>query len=91
MILTIQDLDSGIRWLWPQSISFWSKRSQTQAIVKVENCQVRLVGDWGTVTGIDLGTFATPGMAAEAKERIERHVVCPDGEYQRLAQVEAER
>ena len=84
----IQNLDSGIRWLWPQSISFWSQRSQTQVIVKVENCHIRLVGDWGTVTGLDVGTFATPGMAAEAKGRIERHVVCPDPEYQARKVVE---
>lgn len=83
MILIIQNLDGGIRWLWPQSIEFWSLRSQVQAVVKVENCQVRLVGDWGTVTGVDMGTFATPGMAAEAKGRIEKYVVCPDGEYRR--------
>jgi hypothetical protein len=87
----IADLDGGIRWLWPQSISFWSQRSQTQAIVKVEGCHVRLVGDWGTVTGVDIGTFATPGMAAEAKGRIEKYVVCPDGEYQRVKTVEIEQ
>jgi hypothetical protein len=42
--------------------------------IVIEGCHVCMVGDWGYVKGVDMGTFATAEMALEAKERIKREV-----------------
>ncbi|TEB13387.1 hypothetical protein Pmgp_00281 [Pelotomaculum propionicicum] len=70
-MIIITELDGRVIWMWPELIRHWASTSRIPAAVIVENCHVRMVGDWGYVKGVDMGTFATVEMALEAKRRIE--------------------
>ena len=66
----ITELDGWVIWLWPGLIRYWAATSKIEVVIVIEGCHLRMVGDWGYVKGIDMGTFATPEMALEAKGRI---------------------
>lgn len=74
MAEVVAELDGWVIWLWPGLIRFWASTSRIKAVIVIENCHVRMVGDWGYVKGIDMGTFATNEMAIEAKRSIEREM-----------------
>lgn len=70
----ITELDGRVTWLWSEGIRYWTVTSRIKPVIVIEDCHLRMVGDWGYVKGVDMGTFATSEMALEAKRRIEREM-----------------
>jgi hypothetical protein len=73
----ITELDGRVIWFWPEGIRHWASTSRTKPEIIIESYlplqlpHLRMIGDWGYVTGIDMGLFATAELAFEAKRRIE--------------------
>lgn len=70
----VTELDGWVTWLWPGLIRQWASTSRIKPAIVQEGCRLRMVGDWGYVKGVDMGTFTTPEMATEAKRRIEQEM-----------------
>jgi hypothetical protein len=65
----VSELCGRTLWLWPSTLQYWEKTCLSKMLIVVTNeSQIRLIGEWHSITCVGCAHFSNMKLAEEAAE-----------------------